>query len=213
MPWSYHGGECWFTTASYIRTYSSVYTRNTAVCSNWKPESSGSVFGKFKASSASRDFILPNIAWPHSSPGTHQDKSWWADANGNPQGEDETAPALCPTGYNAWRCFCGPFQPQNLAQLSRVLNNEGLARKFLDLHRTLDNCRLNRGHHRASFARGPSGASSGLFFWEPVPKSPRWRQVSDPPLKGPALEAGQKGTRISRLDERIFFLASSLPSS
>lgn len=140
MPWLYHcGGECWFTTASYIRTYSSASAQNTVVCSNWKPESSASVFGKFKASSASRDFLLLNITWPHSSPGTNQDKLWWAEANGNPQGEDETAPAPWPTGYNAWRCFCGLSQPQNLAQLSRVLTNKCLARKFLDLHGTPDN--------------------------------------------------------------------------
>ena len=80
--------------------------------------------------------ILP---WPHSSPGTNQDKSWWTEANGNPQRGDETAPAPWPTGYNAWRCFCGLSRPQNLAQLSRVLKNECLARTFLGLHGTPDN--------------------------------------------------------------------------
>ncbi|XP_057572049.1 eosinophil peroxidase [Hippopotamus amphibius kiboko] len=42
-------------------------------------------------------------------------------------------------GYNAWRRFCGLSQPRNLAQLSQVLKNEGLARKFLNLYGTPDN--------------------------------------------------------------------------
>ncbi|XP_010988698.2 eosinophil peroxidase [Camelus dromedarius] len=42
-------------------------------------------------------------------------------------------------GYNAWRRFCGLSQPRNLAQLSQVLNNRDLARKFLTLYRTPDN--------------------------------------------------------------------------
>lgn len=44
-----------------------------------------------------------------------------------------------PTGYNAWRRFCGLSQPRNLAQLSQVLKNQGLARKFLNLYGTPDN--------------------------------------------------------------------------
>ncbi|XP_059989056.1 eosinophil peroxidase [Lagenorhynchus albirostris] len=42
-------------------------------------------------------------------------------------------------GYNAWRRFCRLSQPRNLAQLSQVLKNQGLARKFLDLYGTPDN--------------------------------------------------------------------------
>lgn len=42
-------------------------------------------------------------------------------------------------GYNAWRRFCGLSQPRNLAQLSRVLKNQDLARKFLHLYGTPDN--------------------------------------------------------------------------
>nr|AAB40403.1 eosinophil peroxidase [Mus musculus domesticus] len=42
-------------------------------------------------------------------------------------------------GYNAWRRFCGLSQPRNLAQLSRVLKNQDLARKFLRLYKTPDN--------------------------------------------------------------------------
>ncbi|XP_008592646.1 PREDICTED: eosinophil peroxidase [Galeopterus variegatus] len=42
-------------------------------------------------------------------------------------------------GYNAWRRFCGLSQPQNLAQLSRVLRNRDLAQKFLNLYGTPDN--------------------------------------------------------------------------
>ncbi|XP_036925668.1 eosinophil peroxidase [Sturnira hondurensis] len=39
-------------------------------------------------------------------------------------------------GYNAWRRFCGLSQPRNLAQLSRVLRNQDLARKFLNVYGT-----------------------------------------------------------------------------
>ncbi|ELW61586.1 Eosinophil peroxidase [Tupaia chinensis] len=42
-------------------------------------------------------------------------------------------------GYNAWRRFCGLSQPRNLAQLSQVLKNRDLARKFLNLYGTPDN--------------------------------------------------------------------------
>ncbi|XP_045693022.1 LOW QUALITY PROTEIN: eosinophil peroxidase [Phyllostomus hastatus] len=42
-------------------------------------------------------------------------------------------------GYNAWRRFCGLSQPRNLAQLSRVLRNQDLARKFLNVYGTPDN--------------------------------------------------------------------------
>ncbi|XP_003466861.1 eosinophil peroxidase [Cavia porcellus] len=42
-------------------------------------------------------------------------------------------------GYNAWRRFCGLSQPRNLAQLSQVLKNHCLARKFLTLYGTPDN--------------------------------------------------------------------------
>ncbi|XP_053425756.1 eosinophil peroxidase [Nycticebus coucang] len=41
--------------------------------------------------------------------------------------------------YNAWRRFCGLSQPRNLAQLSRVLKNRDLARKFINLYGTPDN--------------------------------------------------------------------------
>ncbi|KAM5310174.1 eosinophil peroxidase [Glossophaga mutica] len=42
-------------------------------------------------------------------------------------------------GYNAWRRFCGLSQPRNLAQLSLVLRNQDLARKFLNVYGTPDN--------------------------------------------------------------------------
>lgn len=44
-----------------------------------------------------------------------------------------------PSGYNAWRRFCGLSQPRNVAELSQVLKNKGLARKFLKLYGTPDN--------------------------------------------------------------------------
>ncbi|XP_053864317.1 myeloperoxidase [Malaclemys terrapin pileata] len=42
-------------------------------------------------------------------------------------------------GYNAWRQFCGLSQPRNLVELSAVLRNGELARKFMDLYGTPDN--------------------------------------------------------------------------
>ncbi|XP_030392889.1 myeloperoxidase-like [Gopherus evgoodei] len=42
-------------------------------------------------------------------------------------------------GYNAWRQFCGLSQPRNFAELSKVLRNPELARKFMDLYGTPDN--------------------------------------------------------------------------
>ncbi|EMP30549.1 Myeloperoxidase, partial [Chelonia mydas] len=42
-------------------------------------------------------------------------------------------------GYNAWRQFCGLSQPRNLAELSEVLRNRKLAKKFMDLYGTPDN--------------------------------------------------------------------------
>lgn len=57
---------------------------------------------------------------------------------GDGEWHNKTKTAFLPlaTGYNAWRRFCGLSQPQNLAQLSRVLKNQELARKFLNLYGT-----------------------------------------------------------------------------
>ncbi|KFU91568.1 Myeloperoxidase, partial [Chaetura pelagica] len=45
-------------------------------------------------------------------------------------------------GYNAWRHFCGLSQPQNLEELSEVLGNSKLAKKFMELYGTPDNIDL-----------------------------------------------------------------------
>ncbi|XP_078278921.1 eosinophil peroxidase-like [Rhinoraja longicauda] len=45
-------------------------------------------------------------------------------------------------GYNAWRKFCGLSQPRNVFELSRVLGNSGLAKKFFQLYRTAENIDL-----------------------------------------------------------------------
>nr|XP_009676508.1 PREDICTED: myeloperoxidase-like [Struthio camelus australis] len=45
-------------------------------------------------------------------------------------------------GYNAWRRFCGLSQPQNVGELSEVLGNSKLAKKFIDLYGTPDNIDL-----------------------------------------------------------------------
>ncbi|KAM9176785.1 LOW QUALITY PROTEIN: eosinophil peroxidase-like [Mergus octosetaceus] len=45
-------------------------------------------------------------------------------------------------GYNAWRRFCGLSQPQSAEELSEVLGNSKLAKKFMDLYGTPDNIDL-----------------------------------------------------------------------
>ncbi|KAF5916005.1 hypothetical protein HPG69_003078, partial [Diceros bicornis minor] len=63
--------------------------------------------------------------------------------------------------------FCGLSQPPNLAQLSRVLKNQDLARKFVNLYGTPDNTDIWFGAIADwGYARGLSGASSGLFWWQ-----------------------------------------------
>ncbi|XP_013859259.1 eosinophil peroxidase [Austrofundulus limnaeus] len=42
-------------------------------------------------------------------------------------------------GYNEWRKFCGLSQPRNQAELGRVLNNNNLASRLLQLYGTPDN--------------------------------------------------------------------------
>lgn len=42
-------------------------------------------------------------------------------------------------GYNAWRRFCGLSQPRDVAELSAVLRNPELAKRFLALYGTPDN--------------------------------------------------------------------------
>ncbi|NXJ82484.1 PERM Myeloperoxidase, partial [Trogon melanurus] len=42
-------------------------------------------------------------------------------------------------GYNAWRRFCGLSQPQNVDELTEVLGNSKLAKKFMELYGTPDN--------------------------------------------------------------------------
>ncbi|NXJ69749.1 PERE peroxidase, partial [Rostratula benghalensis] len=48
-------------------------------------------------------------------------------------------------GYNAWRHFCGLSQPQNLDELSEVLGDFTLAKKFMELYGTPDNIDLWMG--------------------------------------------------------------------
>ncbi|NXM06648.1 PERM Myeloperoxidase, partial [Tyrannus savana] len=45
-------------------------------------------------------------------------------------------------GYNAWRGFCGLSQPRTVEELSDVLGNPKLAKKFLDVYGTPDNIDL-----------------------------------------------------------------------
>uniref|UniRef100_A0A8C4V728 Eosinophil peroxidase n=1 Tax=Falco tinnunculus TaxID=100819 RepID=A0A8C4V728_FALTI len=55
-------------------------------------------------------------------------------------------------GYNAWRRFCGLSQPQNVDELSEVLGNSKLAKKFMDLYGTPDNIDLWIGAIAEPFA-------------------------------------------------------------
>lgn len=51
-------------------------------------------------------------------------------------------PASAFAGYNAWRRFCGLSQPQSVEELSEVLGNSKLAKKYMDLYGTPDNIDL-----------------------------------------------------------------------
>uniref|UniRef100_A0A4W6C7H9 Myeloid-specific peroxidase n=1 Tax=Lates calcarifer TaxID=8187 RepID=A0A4W6C7H9_LATCA len=57
-------------------------------------------------------------------------------------------------GYNAWRRFCGLSQPRNQAELGRVLNNNDLARRLLQLYRTPDNIDVWLGGVAEPFVQG-----------------------------------------------------------
>ncbi|KAL3041815.1 hypothetical protein OYC64_019902 [Pagothenia borchgrevinki] len=57
-------------------------------------------------------------------------------------------------GYNAWRKLCGLSQPGNQAELARVLNNAGLARKLLQLYGTPANIDVWMGGVAEPFVRG-----------------------------------------------------------
>ncbi|XP_040011573.1 eosinophil peroxidase-like [Xiphias gladius] len=57
-------------------------------------------------------------------------------------------------GYNKWRKFCGLSQPQNLDELTKVMNNTDLARHLLDLYGTPDNIDVWLGGVAEPFVRG-----------------------------------------------------------
>ncbi|XP_061118646.1 eosinophil peroxidase-like [Conger conger] len=57
-------------------------------------------------------------------------------------------------GYNAWRRFCGLFQPRNLPQLSRVLGNYGLAQRLLKVYGTPANIDVWLGGVAEPFVQG-----------------------------------------------------------
>ncbi|XP_008300694.1 eosinophil peroxidase [Stegastes partitus] len=57
-------------------------------------------------------------------------------------------------GYNAWRKFCNLSQPRNQAELGRVLNNNGLARRLLQLYGTPDNIDVWMGGVAEPFVQG-----------------------------------------------------------
>ncbi|XP_029371318.1 eosinophil peroxidase isoform X2 [Echeneis naucrates] len=57
-------------------------------------------------------------------------------------------------GYNAWRKFCGLSQPRNQAELGRVLNNNNLAQRLLQLYGTPDNIDVWLGGVAEPFVQG-----------------------------------------------------------
>ncbi|XP_029024779.1 eosinophil peroxidase [Betta splendens] len=57
-------------------------------------------------------------------------------------------------GYNAWRRFCGLSQPRNQAELGRVLNNNDLARRILELYGTPANIDVWMGGVAEPFVQG-----------------------------------------------------------
>ncbi|XP_058472952.1 eosinophil peroxidase [Solea solea] len=57
-------------------------------------------------------------------------------------------------GYNAWRRLCGLSQPRNQAELGRVLNNNNLARRLLQLYGTPDNIDVWMGGVAEPFVQG-----------------------------------------------------------
>lgn len=59
-----------------------------------------------------------------------------------------------PLGYNAYRRLCGLSQPRNQAELGRVLNNNDLARRLLQLYGTPDNIDVWMGGVAEPFVRG-----------------------------------------------------------
>lgn len=93
---------------------------------------------RLRTSSANRDRFCPILSNHRA---LSQDRLWKvAEANGKSSGIRLKLSLLpFPTGYNAWRRFCRLSQPRNLTQLSQVLQNQDLARKFLNLYGTPDN--------------------------------------------------------------------------
>ncbi|XP_049434863.1 eosinophil peroxidase-like [Epinephelus fuscoguttatus] len=57
-------------------------------------------------------------------------------------------------GYNAWRRFCGLTQPQNLAELTQVMNSSYMAKKLLDQYGTPENIDVWLGGVAEPFVRG-----------------------------------------------------------
>ncbi|KAG7511877.1 hypothetical protein JOB18_013211 [Solea senegalensis] len=64
-------------------------------------------------------------------------------------------------GYNSWRRLCGLSQPRNQAELGRVLNNNNLARRLLQLYGTPDNIDVWMGGVAEPFV--PGGRVGPLF--------------------------------------------------
>ncbi|NXH16687.1 PERM Myeloperoxidase, partial [Bucco capensis] len=57
-------------------------------------------------------------------------------------------------GYNSWRQLCGLSQPSNLKRLAKVLRNNDLAKKFLQLYGTANNIDIWLGALAEPFVHG-----------------------------------------------------------
>ncbi|CAG5867394.1 unnamed protein product [Menidia menidia] len=105
-------------------------------------------------------------------------------------------------GYNAWRRFCGLSQPRNQAELGRVLNNNNLARRLLELYGTPDNIDVWVGGVAEPFVRG--GRVGPLFACLIANQFQRIRQgdrlwYENPGVFTPQQRAALSSARLSRI--------------
>ncbi|XP_026029758.1 eosinophil peroxidase [Astatotilapia calliptera] len=100
-------------------------------------------------------------------------------------------------GYNAWRRFCGLSQPKNQEELGRVLNNNNLARKLLELYGTPDNIDVWLGGVAEPFAEG--GRVGPLFACLIATQFQRIRQGDRLWYENPGVFTPQQRAALSRV--------------
>uniref|UniRef100_A0A669FAT1 Myeloid-specific peroxidase n=1 Tax=Oreochromis niloticus TaxID=8128 RepID=A0A669FAT1_ORENI len=100
-------------------------------------------------------------------------------------------------GYNAWRRFCGLSQPKNQEELGRVLNNNDLARRLLELYGTPDNIDVWLGGVAEPFAQG--GRVGPLFACLIATQFQRIRQGDRLWYENPGVFTTQQKAALSRV--------------